>query len=493
MHFLRSFSNIAPLTIVSMMLLAAGTVPVLAQGGGELLSPLEQSASTAGFLLLLPLGLLLLTASALPDAERDAPAAATSALVVWGVAVLAFFAAGFALAFGGVAVSNPHPDFADLFWNWSPLAPSFGPNWGFAGLRGWALLGPAATPGVYDLFLRHIALLGVVTVLPTVVLFRRMRGWMLVAFGVVAGTLLYSLPINWVWSRGWLANLGLNLGLGHGFVDAGLATPFAIAGMTTLLALVILRPPAADAVSPADDPPAAADSTTSGAGEFVETPLPSAYLPLLSFFGLGMILWSWAFISNGQHIPTFTELAIPRAALNGFLGAFAGLTAAALYSRFVTTRFDGLLLARGGLAGLALVSAAAPFMVPWEAVAAGLLAGLLLPFVLYLVDHRLELADHTGSVASLAVMGVLGWLLVGLVADGTGSAGWNGVGTESYLGVAGQGVSGLLVAAGRAIDWPGQMNAQLIGTAAIVLWTALIAGGLFRMLRWAMNRVADEV
>ncbi len=464
------------------LLLLFLTAPVWAQSP-EQVSLVTGKASTAGFLLLLPLGLILFLSSSLPDAEKIAPQAVASAFVVWGVAVLAYFGAGFAFQFGGLSVSNPHPDFAELYWNWSPLDASFGTGWGMIGLRGWALLGPAATPGVYDLFLRHAALLGVSVIAPTFILYRRAKVWLLLAFGLLAGTLLYPLAGNWLWSAGWLANLGLNLQLGHGFVDAGMALPFVLAGVSVFAALLAFRQ---NELRTTDD----AGQMTNDKGQRAKlvTQMPSAYLPLLSFFGLGMILWSWAFVASGQHIPTAVEFAMPRAALNGILAAFSAAVLAALYSQFTTTQFNLLMTFRGALAGLILISAAAPFISPWQALAAGGLAGLLLPLFIYLIDHTLKLNDYTGGVASFGVMGVLGWLLVGLLADGSSGAGWNNVGAESYLGVAKQGVTGLLAASGYTPDWPAQMNAQLLGAVSIAVWVMLIAGGMFKIGIWLTQR-----
>lgn len=445
--------------ILSIALLAMATLPVAAQSG-DITPPLAQATSTAGFLLLLPLGLLLLSLSALPNAETDAPQAAITALMVWGIAVQAYFFAGFALEFGGVAVSNPHPDFAELYWNWSPLSPAFGPNWGVVGLRGWLLLGSAATPGVYDLFLRHAALLGAVTVLPALVLFRRVRGWQLAIFGAISGTIIYPLAGNWIWSGGWLANLGINLQMGHGFVDAGIATPLVVAGAITLTALWVTQP----------TPPAEPDSlpeaeTTAPADTFTEIPMPAAYLPVLSLLGLGLVLWSWAFAANGQHIPTATDLAIPRAALNGFLGAFAGLVVAGLYSQFTTTEIDVLMTARGAIAGLAITAAGAALMLPWHAVLLGAIAGALLPPLVYFVDRRLGLADTTAAGTMLGAMGVLGWLAVGLVADGSTGSNWNSI------------------AGTIARDFPAQLNAQLLGAVTVIGWTVLVTWLTFRILK----------
>lgn len=439
-------------------LLAGAVAPALAQSRVE--SWPAGSASTAGFLLLLPLGLIFFLLSSLPRAEEEAIRAATTAFLVWATAVVAYFLVGFAFQFGGLAVSNSHPDFAELYWNWSPLDASFGAGWGMIGLRGWALLGPAATPGVYDLFLRHVALLGVITTAPVFLLYDRVKGWLLPVLGVLVGALIYPPAGNWVWSAGWLANLGLNRQLGHGFVDAGLATPFLLAGTIALTALLFFKP----ANSPAPAQPE----------DFTPTPMPSAYLPLLSFLGLSLMVWSWAFVAGGQHIPTAVNFAMPRAALNGFLAVFAGFLAAGLYSRFTTAEFNPLMSARGGLAGLVLVSAAAPFIPPWQALAAGLLAGIILPPALYWVDHRLALADYTAGAIIFGAMGLLGCLLVGFLADGANGVGWNGCP---------QGVAGLIAASGLSADWPGQLNAQLLGAGAIILWGGLISAALFGAYR----------
>ncbi|MGB4804705.1 MAG: hypothetical protein WBV59_18800, partial [Anaerolineae bacterium] len=68
-----------------------------------------------------------------------------------------------------------------------------------------------------------------------------------------------------------------------------------------------------------------------------------------------------------------------------------------------------------------------------------------------------------------------GLLGLALLADGRFGQGWNGIGAESYLGIAGQGVSGLWPAVGLQADWPGQMQAQLAGVAAEALFSFLLA------------------
>ena len=87
--------------------------------------------------------------------------------------------------------------------------------------------------------------------------------------------------------------------------------------------------------------------------------------------------------------------------------------------------------------------------------------------------------DHFG--------GVLGVLAVGIFADGTAGQGWNDMGADSYLGVTGQGVSGFLPAPGLAPDWPGQVNAQLVGLAAIA------GSGMTNEDLWALRQLVEGV
>jgi len=119
--------------------------------------------------------------------------------------------------------------------------------------------------------------------------------------------------------------------------------------------------------------------------------------------------------------------------------------------------------------------AAGPFVQPGPAFLIGLLAGISVPFITYLMDKLLRLDDRTGVISMMAIPALLGLLLVGVLADGVVGQSWQMTGLESYLGVTGQGVSGLLVASGYQPDFPGQFQAQLIGIVALGLW-GLITG-----------------
>ena len=97
------------------------------------------------------------------------------------------------------------------------------------------------------------------------------------------------------------------------------------------------------------------------------------------------------------------------------------------------------------------------------------------PLAIFTVDRLLRWDDPAAVLTVHGLGGALGLVALGIFADGKAGAGWNGVGVDSYLGVAGQGVTGLLAAAGYQPDWPAQMQAQAVGLAALALFGFFVA------------------
>ena len=93
---------------------------------------------------LVPAGLILIAAAGVPTERAWQTGLAGVAAV--SLSILAFFALGFGLAFGGLGLIHPqNAGFNELIWEWSLLSGTWGPQWGMAGLAGWALGGTAAT------------------------------------------------------------------------------------------------------------------------------------------------------------------------------------------------------------------------------------------------------------------------------------------------------------------------------------------------------------
>ena len=399
--------------------------------------------------ILVPVGLVLIGISGLePEAAWRAGLGAMGAL---GLAGLAYWMIGFALQFGGVGLVYLHPELRSLVWEWSPLPSDWGAGWGVAGLSGWFLSGGDLSALTYALFLSHLPWVFTVALLPIMALRGRAPAPATFLLALLLGGVIYPLAGNWVHGGGWLGALGRNLNLGHGFIDVGGAgTVFLLAAMFALAALVVWAPRRPQRNSA----------------------VPPTFQPLLTVIGgllllSGVIGWLWA---NPLQVEALSSLALLRGSTGILLAAVGGTLVPLLYTWFVAGGADPTMTARGLAAGAIAGLAAAPCVQTGPLLLTGVIAGATVPFLTYVADHLLGLDDGTGVVVVAALPAIVGLLMAGIFADGAAGAGWQLAGVGAYLGVSGQGVSGLLTASGFQRDFPGQFQAQIIGVVALSLW-----------------------
>jgi Amt family ammonium transporter len=419
------------------------------------------NAQFAVLALLLPLGLILIAGGAL--AGRRPAKSAVAGLGALALSAISYWAVGLAFQLGGVGLVSDLPGLEGLVWEW---ASPFNLDWGVMGLRGFFLLDEASTPAVMSLYLAYLPPLAVATILPLLSLRERMPGWMAALGGLVVAALVYPVAANWFSGGGWLMHVGDTLGLGHGYIDlTGVSTAAVVGGLAALLGILFFGrrlPPLAEGDLPT---------------------LPPAHLPVLAVLGSGLFVVGGMTLAAANPIHTQAGLITPRVGVNLALAAAGGAFLPYLYTWFTTGAADSLMAARGAAAGVLSVAAAMAFVPPWAALLLGTAAGLLVPLVTFLVHHVLRIEDPTGAVPVGLMGGTLGVLAAGLFGDGLAGQGWNGIGPATYLGVTGQGITGFFPASGFAPDWPGQINAQLVGLAAIAGLTVAIVGGLFLVLK----------
>jgi Amt family ammonium transporter len=419
------------------------------------------NAQFAALALLLPAAFILIAGGGL--AGRRPAKSAVAGLGAVALAAISFWACGFAFHMGGIGLVSDAPGLEGLIWEWaSPLNL----EWGVMGLRGFLMLDEAATQTAVALYLAYLPSLAVAVILPVLALRERMPGWMAALGGLLVAALVYPVAANWFSGGGWLMHTGRTLGLSHGYVDmTGLSTAAVVGGLAALLGILFFGrrlPPL-----PPDELPA----------------LPPVHLPVLSVLGAVLVIVGAVALAGANPIHTQMDLITPQATLNLILAAAGGAFVPSLYNWFTTGSADSLMSARGAAAGVLSVAAAVAFVPPWAALALGATAGLLVPLGTFLVRYVLRIQDPTGALPVGLLGGLLGVLAVGVFSDGRTGLGWNGIGTTTYLGVAGQGVTGLFPAPGFALDWPGQINAQLVGLAAICVLTVAVVGALFLILK----------
>ncbi len=271
--------------------------------------------------------------------------------------------------------------------------------------------------GAQPLFLRHFlwngspeslaALFGIfsVSLAAQIPLGAGIDRWRLAA--ICASTALlagwtYPLFAHWVWGGGWLAQLGANYGLGHGFVDAGGASSIQALGGLTALAIAWILGPRRHKYSPEGMP-------TAIPGHNAVLVMLGCLLALLGWLGLNS---AGAILFNGSQLGNTVLIA-----MNTTLSAAAAGMAAAAITRVQFGRPDVSLTANGWIGGLVASSAACGFIEPVEAVLIGLVAGALTTFSVEWFELHLRVDDPGGAISVHAVSGVWGLLTVGMFAD----------------------------------------------------------------------------
>lgn len=419
------------------------------------------NAQFAVLALLLPAGLLLISGAGL--AGRRPARSAMAGLGALALAAAGYWACGFAFQMGGAGLVSDLDGLEGLVWEWaSPLNL----DWGVMGLRGFLLLGEASTLTALSLFLAYLPAVAVAVLLPMLALRERMPGWMAALSGLLVAALVYPIAGNWFSGGGWLMHTGQTLGYGHGYIDpAGISTAALVGGLAALLGIAFFGrrlPPLPEGELPA---------------------LPPVHLPVMAALGAILVAVGGAALAGSNPIHALAVLPMSLSSVNLILAAAGGALAPSLYTWLTTGAADSLMAARGAAAGVLSVAATMAFAPTWAALALGVAAGLLVPLVTFLVRHALHVDDPTGAVPIGLLGGILGILAPGILSDGRFGSGWNGIGAETYRGVAGQGVTGILTAPGMAADWPGQINAQLVGLAAVAALTVALVGILFLILK----------
>ena len=400
--------------------------------------------------LLLPLGVWLMMSAATPHSKEGRIAA--SGLLAFALSACAFFAVGFAFMFGGVGAILDAPGLSHFVTYYT--FPVAGQAWGLLGLRGF-LLGDATAPEALGLFIAFLPLVATCAMFMAGLMARR-SGFVaqLIVVGIVSG-LIFPVAGFWAWGGGWLAKTGLNLNLGHGVVDmGGLAIAGLIAGAAGAVWL-LLSPRRTRRVAP---------------------DLPPNYFPFRAISGSVMVLiGASAFVSVNPLYGVNAGAVVGPYAINLILAGAVAAAAALGYSFLATRRADVLCASRAVLAAVIIVSAGGPLLNTGLVVLLGLVAAGLATLGMYLVNEVWGWLDDNAVVSTVGLAGITGLLAVGLFANGSFGAGWNGVGATTFLGQAGLGIVGAFATGAIPAD-PGQFTAQLAAIGSIFAFTVAVFG-----------------
>jgi ammonium transporter, Amt family len=365
-------------------------------------------------------------------------------------AFLAYYAVGYAFQFGAVAINA-----APVNLGGTPTLNRFligSGQWGFVGGRGFFLVGPAYDAGSNCLTLFEVVFMETAGYIIVGAICERITFWAFLLCELFIGGLLYPISGCWTWGGGWMSQLGSTMNLGHGYVDfAGSTVVHAVGGFAAM-ALAIILGPRLGKFGPG--------------GKIRAFPAHNLVYVVTGTF---ILLFGWMGFNPGSTLGA-TDLRISVVAVNTNLAAVAGSAAAMLLWYFLFGKPDVTMACNGMLAGLVAITAPCAFVSPTSSVIIGTLAGLLVCGGVLFNERFLRIDDPCGAVSVHGYCGWLGAVSVGIFADGTYGAGWNGVGTTSYLGHVGQGVTGLIHGDAR------QFLVQLAGATIYALWAF---GGIY--------------
>ncbi len=304
--------------------------------------------------------------------SRSAAQSLLGALCIVAVAAAAYYAVGYSLE-GFRGGSSYSLVLGSTTWSWIGAQRLF-----FGGIV-WNG-SPASYAAVYQLLA-----VGLAALIPWGAGADRWRLAAACASTVLLAGFLYPIFAHWVWSGGWLVSLGLNFGLGGGFLDpGGAATIQAVGGMTALSVVWIMGP----------------RRTKFSSGDLPRA-IPGHHIVYV-LFGCLLLLPGWLAL-NGLGAVLFARLAEPPLALveaNTILCAAGALLGSLLATRIHFGKPDASLCANGWVAGLVASSAISVYATPAEALLVGFVAGAGLPFAVEFLELRCRIDDPSGAIAA---------------------------------------------------------------------------------------------
>ncbi len=373
---------------------------------------------------------------------RAKNAAHTSAMnfMIYPLGCLAFWVYGFALGWGN-------------WWN-GPVAPgwyaSLGPGlsvlnggiglgaavdaagnatgaftYGLMGTKGFFLTGAVNDTGVMVLFFFMMVFMDTTATIPTGAMAERWAWKNFCLYGLWVA-LPYCIYANWLWGGGWLAQGGLNWGLGHGAVDfAGSGVVHGMGGIIGLAGAMVIG---------------------ARIGKFDSKghpqALPGHSVPMV-VLGTFVLAFGWFGFNPGSTL-SGTDLRISFVVVNTMLASITGALGSYLALTLKGLKPDPTMMCNGMLAGLVAITAPCAFVNPVGAAIIGAIAGVLVIYSVFFFEAR-GVDDPCGAISVHGVNGLWGVLSLGIFATGEYGAGWNGVVRDEMVKAYGSdGVRGLL-------------------------------------------------
>ncbi len=368
--------------------------------------------------------------------------------MIYGIGMTAYWAVGFAFAFGGVGLTGPVNLGAGLLALNKEWAIG---DYGILGYKGFFLAPDSWDVGVAVLFLFQMVFMDTAATILTGAVAERWTWVSFMVWGVFVGAIIQPLVANWAWGGGLLFDLN-GSGLERPYVDfAGSGVVHMVGGFAGLAGAMVLGPRLGKYNK---------DGTANA--------MPGHNLNMAAI-GTFILAFGWFGFNPGSTLGASGSgaLRIGEIAVVTMLAGAAGSITAMFYAKMTIGKYDPGYMINGILAGLVAITAPSGYVSATIAVLIGAVAGVLVCASMVFVETKLKIDDPVGAFSVHGVCGAWGVLSVGLLADGT---------APDWL-VVGHPIKGLFFGDGR------QLVAQLIGIAVIAIWSFGTTYVLFMVMK----------
>ena len=257
-------------------------------------------------------------------------------------------------------------------------------------------------------------------------------------YSAVISALIYPIEAHWIWGGGWLSQIGF-----HDF--AGSCAIHMVGGISALIGAKILGPRIGKFKKDAN-------------GKVTKVNAFPGHSIALGSLGV-FILWLGWYGFNGAAATSMEQLG----------SIFLTTTVAPAIATVVCMIFtwikygkpDVSMCLNASLAGLVGITAGCDVTDALGATIIGAVAGLLVVFGVWLLDHKLHIDDPVGAVAVHCLNGIWGTLAVGLFATDAAPG-------YSIASASGETLTGLFYGGEFELIW-----LQVLGILSVVAWTAV--------------------
>ena len=273
----------------------------------------------------------------------------------------------------------------------------------------------------------------------------------------VISALVYPIEAHWIWGGGWLLQIGF-----HDF--AGSCAIHMVGGISALIGAKILGP-------------RIGKFTRDTSGKVLKVNAFPGHSIALGSLGV-FILWLGWYGFNGAAATSIAQLG--SIFLTTTVAPAVATVVCMIFTWIKYGKPDVSMCLNASLAGLVAITAPCDVTDAFGAVAIGVVAGFLVVFGVWLLDHVLRIDDPVGAVAVHCMNGIWGTLAVGLFATDTAPG-------YSIANASGETLTGLFYGGGFEL-----LKLQFIGFASVAAWTAVTITITFLVIRAIAGLRADR-